>query len=164
MIVFDFSLKDYIMIKLFFALVMSVSFLNAFMFQSVSPEQAHLLQYGKNARYCANCGMDLIVFYKTSHAAKVNKEQKQFCSLHCLAEVIRSKAHVSDIKAVDAKSLRWIDAKKAYYVVGSSMKGTMSRISKYAFKNYSDAKEFQELKGGEIVRFDKALALAMKDF
>ena len=134
------------------------------MFQSVSPAQAKLLQQGKNAGYCANCGMDLVMFYRTSHAAKVDGKQKQFCSLHCLAETIRSKKRIDGIKVVDAKSLRWIDAKKAYYVVGSSMPGTMSKISKYAFKNYSDAREFQEIKGGKIVRFDEALAIAMRDF
>jgi len=137
---------------------------SAFMFQSVPPSKAHILQSGKEAKYCSNCGMDLVMFYRTNHAAKVNGKQKEFCSLHCLAEVINSGAKVSDIKVVDAKSLKWIDAKKAYYVVGSKVKGTMSRISKYAFANISDAKEFRHLKGGKIMNFEQALAVAKKDF
>ena len=108
--------------------------------------------------------MDLAMFYRTNHAAKVNGKLKEFCSLHCLAEVINSGTKVSDIKVVDAKSLKWIDAKKAYYVVGSKVKGTMSRTSKYAFANISDAKEFQHLKGGKIMTFAQALAVAKKDF
>lgn len=137
---------------------------SAFMFQSVPASKAKILQSGKEARYCSNCGMDLVMFYRTNHAAKVDGKLKQFCSLHCLAEVLNSGAKVNDIKVVDAKSLEWIDAKKAFYVVGSKVKGTMSRISKYAFANISDAKEFQHLKGGKIMNFQQALQVAKKDF
>lgn len=150
--------------KAFLLLAFIVTLANATMFQSVSPSKAHILQSGKEAQYCSNCGMNLVMFYRTNHAAKVNGKQKEFCSIHCLAEVINSGAKVSNIKVVDAKSLNWIDAKKAYYVVGSKVKGTMSRISKYAFANISDAKEFQHLKGGKIMNFQQALHIAQKDF
>lgn len=151
--------------KKFFLLValILISGANAQMFQSVPLAKAKLLQSGKEARYCANCGMDLVMFYRTSHAAKVNGKQKQFCSIHCLAEGVKNAESVNDIKVVDAKSLKWIEAKKAYYVVGSSVRGTMTQVSKYAFKNISDAKEFQHLKGGKIVDFDKAFAMAKKE-
>ena len=149
-------------LALFFVFVMVVS-LNAQMFQTVPLTKAKLLQSGKEARYCANCGMDLVMFYKTSHAARMDGKQKQFCSIHCLAEAIKKAKNVSDIKVVDAKSTKWIDAKKAYYVVGSGMRGTMSRVSKYAFRNLSDAKEFQHSKGGKIVGFDAALEMAKKE-
>ena len=150
--------------KLLPFLLLMTTFSYAFMFQSVEPHQAKLLQHGKNARYCSNCGMDLVQFYKTSHAAKINGKIKQFCSMHCLAETMQKKSNITDIKVVDAKSLKWIDAKKAYYVVGSRVKGTMSRTSKYAFKNLSDAEEFQHLRGGKIMNFDQALSVAKKDF
>ena len=151
--------------KRFFLLLTLLSALaSAAMFQSVPASKAKILQSGKEARYCSNCGMDLVMFYKTNHAAKVDGKLKQFCSLHCLAKVINSGAKVNDIKVVDAKNLKWIDAKKAHYVVGSKVKGTMSRISKYAFANISDAKEFQHLKGGEIMDFQQALEVANKDF
>ncbi len=148
---------------LFLAFLLACGSANAAMFQTVPESKAKLLQSGKEARYCANCGMDLVKFYKTSHAAKVDGKQEQFCSIHCLAKTILSGKKVSDIKVVDAKSLEWIDAKKAYYVVGSKVKGTMSRVSKYAFENLSDAKEFQHLKGGKIVSFEAALQMAEKE-
>ncbi len=150
--------------KVLFLLAVFTTLASAFMFQSVPPSKAKILQTGKEARYCSNCGMDLVMFYRTNHAAKVDGKQKEFCSLHCLAEVINSGAKISDIKVVDAKSLKWIDATKAYYVVGSKVKGTMSRISKYAFANISDAREFQHLKGGKIMTFKQALKVAQKDF
>jgi nitrous oxide reductase accessory protein NosL len=134
------------------------------MFQTVNPKQAHLLQKGKDAPYCASCGMELTMFYKTSHAAKVNKEQKQFCSLHCLATAMQNNKDLKDIQVVDAKTLKWIDAKNAYYVVGSNIKGTMSRTSKYAFASKKDALEFQKKYGGEILDFNQAYKVALEDF
>ncbi len=150
--------------KILLAILLLTGLANAKMFQSVPPEHAHILQSGKEARYCQNCGMDLVMFYKTSHAAKVDGKQKQFCSLHCLAETINSGAKVTGIKVVDTKTLRWIDAKKAHYVVGSKIKGTMSRISKYAFADLADANSFQKQHGGKIMNFSEALAEAKKDF
>ena len=150
--------------KFFSFLLLLGTLAQAAMFQTVEPHQTKLLQKGDNARYCNSCGMDLVLFYKTSHAAKVNGKTKQFCSMHCLAETMQKVKNITDIKVVDAKSLKWIDAKKAYYVVGSRVKGTMSRTSKYAFKNLSDAKEFQRLRGGKIMTFNQALEIAKKDF
>ncbi|SFV58151.1 Nitrous oxide reductase maturation protein, outer-membrane lipoprotein NosL [hydrothermal vent metagenome] len=150
--------------KIFLFLTLFASLASAMMFQSVPESKAKILQSGKEARYCSNCGMDLVKFYKTNHAAKVDNKQKEFCSIHCLAEVINSGAKVSDIKVVDTKSLKWIDATKAHYVVGSKVKGTMSRISKYAFSNLQDAKTFAHKYGGKIVSFKEALSIASKDF
>ncbi len=150
--------------KLLFLLTVFTTLASAFMFQSVPASKAKFLQEGKEKGYCDNCGMDLAMFYRTNHAAKVDGKQKEFCSMHCLAEAMKSGAKLSDIKVVDAKSLKWIDAKKAHYVVGSKMKGTMSRISKYAFANISDAKDFQHSKGGKIMNFQQALEVAKKDF
>ncbi len=150
--------------KFLFLLTLIATVTSAFMFQSVPESKTKILQSGKEARYCSNCGMDLVMFYRTNHAAKIDGKVKEFCSIHCLAEIINSGAKVTDIKVVDAKSLKWIDAQKAYYVVGSKVKGTMSHISKYAFANISDAKEFQHLKGGKIMNFKETLKVAKKDF
>jgi len=150
--------------KLLFIILTLTSLLTAQMFQSVPKPQARLLQSGKDAPYCSSCGMYLVKFYKTSHAAKVNGVQKQFCSIHCLLSSIKNGKKVTDIKVVDTKTLQWIDAKKAYYVVGSKIKGTMSHISKYAFKNITDATMFQAKHGGKIMNFTQALQIAQKDF
>lgn len=134
------------------------------MFQSVNEKEAVLVQSGKDKRYCARCGMDLVMFYKTSHAAEHNGKKFQYCSIHCLAEHMDSGTNLEDIKVVDTVSLKLIDAKKAYYVVGSKVRGTMSRVSKYAFLNENDAKEFQAENGGEIMDFNAALEKAQEDF
>jgi nitrous oxide reductase accessory protein NosL len=40
----------------------------------------------------------------------------------------------------------------------------MSKISKYAFKDIEDAKEFQKMYGGKIMNFNEAREVAKKDF
>ncbi|MCR4942586.1 MAG: nitrous oxide reductase accessory protein NosL [Campylobacter sp.] len=129
------------------------------MFQSVSEENATLIMQGKEKNYCPNCGMNLIKFHKTNHVHK----DKQYCSLHCLYEATNG-VIPSDAKVMDTKNLGFIDAKTAFYVVGSKVKGTMSKNSKYAFANEADAKEFMAKNGGEIMDFRAAYAKAKEDF
>lgn len=130
-------------------------------YQSVEPDRATLLQEGPGALFCPNCGMNLVAFYKTSHAAPLpDGTMRQYCSLHCLAE-----AHprpLAGVKVVDAATLEWIAADGAHYVVGSEKPGTMSPTSKYAFATEAAAQEFSGLHGGELMDFAGALAVARK--
>ncbi|HIP17884.1 MAG TPA: hypothetical protein EYG78_00925, partial [Sulfurovum sp.] len=112
------------------------------MFQSVPKEKAILLQEGKAKAFCPECGMSLPMFYKTNHAAHVNGKTKQYCSIHCVVEDMQKGSTLTDIKVVDTNSLKFIDATKAFYVVGSSKKGTMTAVSKYAFSSKADADAF----------------------
>jgi len=134
------------------------------MFQSVPKKDAILLQTGKDRRYCAMCGMDLVKFYKTSHSATKDSKVYQYCSIHCLEDHLGHGATLKNPKVVDVSSLKFISIKDAYYVVGSKKKGTMSRVSKYAFAKLEDAKEFQAKNGGKIMRFNDALKRAKEDF
>ena len=129
------------------------------MFQSVDPSKATLIGSGEDKEYCAVCGMNLVKFYKTNHVWN----GKQVASLHCLYELTEGKIP-SDAQVVDTKNLNLIDVNKAFYVVGSKVKGTMTRNSKYAFSTEADAKEFQAENGGEIMSFAKAYEIAGQDF
>jgi len=135
------------------------------MFQTVAKKDATLVQTGKDKEHCFICGMDLVKFYKTSHAA-IDSSGKvhQYCSLHCLAEDLSKGAELENPQVVDVKSLKFIPVQEAYYVVGSKKPGTMSRVSKYAFKSLEDAKKFQAKNGGKIVDFYSAWQEAKKDF
>ena len=138
------------------------------MFQSAPAEKVILLQKGDAKMFCPVCGMHLGMFYKTSHAAEFkNGHIKQYCSIHCLVNDLEKHGHKNDVKAirvVDVNSLKFIDARKAIYVVGSKIKGTMTMNSKYAFSNPADAKAFAEKNGGKVSTFDQAYAAAEKDF
>ena len=135
------------------------------MFQSVPLSKATLLQSGKEKSTCIVCGMKLPMFYKTNHAAKLQGKERQYCSIHCLAEDKNiKKREISDMRVVDVTTLKFIDAGHAFYVVGSKKKGTMSMVSKYAFANKEDAEKFSRQFGGKVVGFDSALKTAMRDF
>lgn len=135
------------------------------MFQSVPFSKATLLQEGKDKGSCPVCGMKLPLFYKTNHAAIHEYKNRQYCSIHCLAQDLHVKhLELSEIRVVDTDSLRFIDAKSAFYVIGSKKPATMSLVSKYAFENEAEAKEFVKLYGGKITDFKEALSLALKDF
>jgi len=134
------------------------------MFQTVAKDQAVLLQEGKVKAFCPECGMTLPMFYKTNHAAQVEGKTKQYCSIHCLVEDMKKGSDLKEIKVVDTNSLKFIDALKAFYVVGSKKKGTMSTVSKYAFSKKRDANLFAKENGGHVVDFRGALEAAKTDF
>lgn len=147
------------LLRFFLVIVSLLSFSSAQMFQSVAHEDATLIQSGEAKQYCPNCGMDLVKFHKTNHT----HENHQYCSLHCLFEATKGQIP-SDAKVVDAKNLGFIDAQKAFYVVGSSVAGTMTMNSKYAFVSKEDAQEFMRQNGGKMVNFQEAYAIASEDF
>jgi len=134
------------------------------MFQSVSPQEAILTQNTKDKESCVRCGMNLIMYYKTSHAAHDEKHHYQYCSIHCLDEHVWEGITLENPQVVAVDSLKFIPVGDAFYVVGSNVRGTMTRVSKYAFLNEAMAKEFQAKNGGEIMNFQEALDVTRKDF
>lgn len=148
-----------------FAIFMFIGCSNDGRFQTVSEDKATLLQKGAEKQYCPVCGMNLPMFYKTNHAADTKHGVRQYCSIHCVVDDHEhEKSDLHNIKVVDTKSLEFIDAQNAYYVVGSDKVGTMSMVSKYAFLEPEDAKEFMAANGGQMMNFKEAYALAKGDF
>lgn len=145
--------------RVIFTLLCFLSFSNAEMFQSVPEANATLIQSGKDKYACPNCGMHLVKFYKTSHT----HENHQYCSIHCLYESTKG-VIPEDAKVVDTMSLELIDVKKAFYVVGSKVRGTMTRTSSYAFGLEKDALAFVSENGGKVMNFKEAYAVASEDF
>lgn len=136
--------------------------LNASGFSKVSTGEPQLVQKGKEKEWCPVCGMSIKMFYKTSHTAELeNKTPRQYCSIRCLVQD-KEEYGIKDssIKVVDARSEKLIDAKAAFYVIDSDVKGTMSRVSKLAFTTKSDAQEHIKIYNGKIVSFDEAMKAA----
>jgi len=135
-------------------------------YQSVPEAKAKIVQQGKHKDACAICGMHLATFYRTNHAAALKDGNKrQYCSLHCVVHDNEiNKTDLINLKVVDAKTLRFVPALSAHYVVGSSKPATMSNISKYAFAKKTDALSFAKAYGGKIMKFYDAYAVATKDF
>lgn len=126
---------------------------------TVAPE---LTQKGNEKYWCPVCGMSIKKYYKTSHATTLeNGTHRQYCSIACLAKDKEEYGIDSNnIKVVNAKTKKLINAKKAFYVIGSKINGTMSKISKIAFKKEEEAQEFIKKNKGKLVSFDEALKKA----
>ncbi len=148
---------------LIFILIFSLN-LEAKNFSKAATVKPILTQDGKEKLWCPVCGMNIKKFYKTSHASKLqNGTNRQYCSIRCLAvDMEEYGIDTNNINVVDAKTQKLINAKKAFYVVGSKVKGTMSKVSKLAFEKESDAKEFKKKYRGKIVNFNTALQMAQK--
>ncbi len=153
--------------KLLFLFLFSALFinLNATSFSKKATVEPELTQKGEEKHWCPVCGMHIESFYKTSHAAKLeNGTNRQYCSIRCLAKDKEEYGIDNNhIQVVDAKTQKLINAKEAFYVVGSKVKGTMAIKSKIAFEKEEDAKEFKKKYKGEIVSFQEALKKAQED-
>ncbi len=145
----------YITMLLFFMLsTLSADFTKA---ATITPQ---LLQDGAKKEWCSVCGMSLRDYYKTSHAAKLEDgTTHQYCSIRCLA-VDEQEYKLKDIQVVDVVSQKFIPASSAFYVIGSEIKGTMSRVSKLAFLNEDDADDFAMDYNGKMGDFTLAFAMA----
>ncbi len=131
------------------------------MFQTVPHEDAELLQTGPGKLYCPSCGMNLVKFYRTSHAVRPKTgPATQYCSMRCLVET--HEEIPQETLVVNVHGLKFIPAATAAYVVGSSKPGTMTMNSKYAFGGMYGAEAFVKANGGEIKSFVEAVAIARK--
>ena len=128
------------------------------LFNKAASGEPQLIQSGPQKMWCPVCGMNLKMYYKTSHALKLSGgAARQYCSIRCMLHDLEGLSPiVEQILVVDAHTEKLIDATKAYYVVGSSAPGTMTSVSKIAFADEKEAKEFQAKMGGEIVSFAAA--------
>ncbi|QOY53887.1 nitrous oxide reductase accessory protein NosL [Candidatus Sulfurimonas marisnigri] len=135
-----------------------------FAFTKESTLEPLLLQSGNHKHWCSVCGMSIKMNYKTSHTSKLpSGKNRQYCSIRCLAlDMLEHKINVNEVKVIDVLNEELIDARTAFYVVGSDVKGTMTKVSKLAFINTESAEDFSIENGGEVVSFDKAINIANK--
>jgi len=133
-------------------------------YRAVPSSKAEILQDGKNKMYCPICGMTLPMFYKTNHAATDHEgHTHQYCSIVCeIEDAVKNGKKLTDFKVVDNTTLKFMDAKKAYFVVGSKKPGTMSVVSKYAFGTKDAAQTFANANGGDIMNFDEVYKMVEK--
>ena len=152
-----------------FLLLILLSFLctnlNAKNFSKEATTKPIYTQEGTEKEWCPICGMNIEKYYKTSHTSKLqNGTPRQYCSIRCLAkDDLEYGIDKNSIKVVDITSEKLIDAKKAFYVLGSEVKGTMSPKSKLAFLKKEDANTFIKEYGGEIKSFEQAFKEAKKN-
>ncbi len=137
---------------------------NSFLKQATIEPQ--LIQ--KSAKHwCPVCGLSIKDNYKTSYTAnlKVNGTLRQYCSIHCMVQDMTEYGlETKSIQVLDMTTEKYIDVQKAFYVVGSDIYGTNSKISKLAFKDKIEAQNFVNKYGGKVVSYETALASAKESF
>lgn len=116
---------------------------------------------------CPYCGMDRKQFHHSRMLVQYSDDLPDAtCSLHCAAISLainidrEPKAiYVAD-NAAPGEVKPLIEADKATFLVGSSVKGVMTKVSKVAYASAAAAKAAQTASGGELADFDKALLAA----
>jgi nitrous oxide reductase accessory protein NosL len=113
---------------------------------------------------CPYCGMDRTQWQHSRHLVQYEDDLADgTCSLHCLALSLAlnldrgpKAIYAADFGSQEAiKPLVPVDG--ATYLIGSKLKGTMSKISKMAFASEDAAKVAKVGQGGELGGFEEAL-------
>lgn len=141
-------------------LLVAITTLNAGSFSKKATVEPVLVNHGEHKNACVKCGMMLTMFYKTNHIATfADATKKQYCSIACLSSDMK-KHKITAVEVVDARTQKLINAKSAYYVIDSDVRGTMSKRSKLAFAFHQDASSFIKEHGGKLIDFEQALKAA----
>ena len=117
----------------------------------------------KKSHNCKYCGMDrqkfdfsrMLIEYDDGTSTAV-------CSLHCAAVELALNMDKTPkaIKVADLGTKNLIDAEKAYWVIGGSKLGVMTKQGKWAFEKKEDAEAFIKANGGQLAVFEEAIKAA----
>jgi len=104
---------------------------------------------------CPNCGMTRAMWARTWKTFDLAQGHSEACSFHCLVEQAEKSAQAPAAvqTALFLQPRGMVPAGDAWYVVGSSARGTMTKVSKAAFASRAAADEFARICGGRIMDF-----------
>lgn len=111
---------------------------------------------------CPNCGTGRAMWARTWFTFENSEGNFQACSFHCLADVaLKSGEDPRNVRVAHYLNPEtMIPARKAFFVVGSKAKGTMTMTSKIALPSKVEAEKFAASCGGEVVGYRQALIMA----
>ena len=111
---------------------------------------------------CPNCGMVRPMWARTWKSFETIEGANHACSFHCLADVaLKAGRDPQGVQvALFTDYTRMVPAEQAYFVVGSSVPGTMTMTSKAAFADQASAKAFAAKCGGKVENYKATLAIA----
>jgi nitrous oxide reductase accessory protein NosL len=115
---------------------------------------------------CKYCGMDREKFGHSRILIEYDDGTTVgTCSIHCAAVdlAINLDKMPKAIQVGDYNSKALIDAEKAFWVMGGSKMGVMTKRAKWAFEKKEDAEKFIKENGGEAATFDVAMKAAYED-
>ena len=115
---------------------------------------------------CKYCGMDRGKFaHSRIFIEYVDGTTEGTCSLHCAAIdlAINIDKTPKAIWVGDHNTKNLIDAERAFWVMGGSKRGVMTKMAKWAFEKREDAEGFVKEYGGKLAAFDEAIKAAYMD-
>jgi len=140
--------------------------LSGVVFSKQATKEPQLIQtYAK--QWCPITGLNIKNNYKVSYIANlaVNGNPRQYVSLYSLVKDMEDFGlEEQSIKVIDVTSEKYIDVNSAFFVIGSRVHGTNSKLSKLAFTEKKDANNFIKRYGGKIVEFNEVLQSAKESF
>jgi copper chaperone NosL len=116
-------------------------------------------------KQCSLCGMDREKFdYSRMLLEYDDGTIVALCSLHCAATDMANKLDKAPklIQVADFNGKNLINAEKAFWVVGGSRPGVMSKQGKWAFENKADAEKFMMTNQGNLLSYEEALNTTYK--
>lgn len=120
----------------------------------------------QDMKSCKYCGMDREMFAHTAMLITYDDETVVgTCSIHCAAIdlSVNIGKSVKSIQVGDYNTKKLIDAEKAFWVIGGSKQGVMTKKAKWAFEKKEDAEAFIKANGGKLSNFEEALKNAYAD-
>ncbi len=115
---------------------------------------------------CKYCGMNRTMFSHTRVLVTYDDGTSSgTCSLHCAAVELSLNLDKTpkSIEVGDYKTKNLIDTEKAFWVIGGSKPGVMTKRGKWAFASKADAEKFIKENGGEINGFEEAIRCSYND-
>ena len=115
---------------------------------------------------CKYCGMDRKTFAHSRMLVTYEDGSSMgTCSLHCTAVELALNIDKTpkSIEVGDFKTKKLIDAEKAFWVIGGSKPGVMTKRAKWAFESKADADAFIKENGGTLATFDEAIKASYED-
>jgi nitrous oxide reductase accessory protein NosL len=115
---------------------------------------------------CKYCGMNLEKFAFARVVIDYDDGSSVgLCSVHCAAVDMANNLDKApkSIKVGDYGTRELIDAEKAFWVIGGSKPGVMTKQAKWAFAKKDAAEKFIKENGGKLATFDTVMKAAYED-
>lgn len=115
---------------------------------------------------CRYCGMDRSKFAHSRTLLEYDDgTDVALCSIHCAAVdlALNIDRTPKSVQVADYGTKKLIDAEKAFWVMGGSQPGVMTKRAKWAFEKQEDADKFVKENGGFSTTFDESMKAAYED-
>ncbi len=118
---------------------------------------------GKRIGICNVCGMEVFEKMMTRVEVSIDTLVYHACGIGCATAIIdEHRQNVKDVKVIDFKTFKLIDAKKASFVVGSVISPVRAMLPEFSFLNKKDADDFVKIYGGRILKYEEMTDIARK--